>query len=420
MKKNYPFPLPFLVCITIVAILTFSCKKDHPASIPILTTSAITNITDSAASSGGKITSDGGSPVQGRGVTWDTSAAFLHPAETNDGTGTGSFSSSITGLVPGTTYYVRAYAVNAVGTGYGDVVKFTTGYVPSKYTVTTIAGSGAAGRVDGNGVSASFSSPDGVCVDPSGNIIVADGANMIIRKITPGGTVTTLALTDGFPYDVAADASGNIYISESSLKILKLTPAGTISVFAGSGTKANVDGTGTAASFYEPFTLATDGYGNLYVGDHLSIRKITPSGVVSTLPNNLSVNTAVATDKFNNLYISDGFVIKMVDTLGVPHFIAGGQGSADGFGATAGFNQIVELKVDQAGNIYAADISNNKIRMITPAGFVTTFAGTGLQGAADGNAAIATFNGPSGLAIDAVGTIYVADFGNNKIRKISQ
>ena len=132
------------------------------------------------------------------------------------------------------------------------------------------------------------------------------------------------------------------------------------------------------------------------------------------------MNTVVAVDKFNNLYISDGFVIKKIDTLGVPSFIAGGQGSADGFGATAGFNQIIEMRTDQAGNIYAADVSNNKIRMITPAGFVTTFAGTGLRGAADGNAAIATFSGPESLAVDALGTVYVADFGNNKIRKIAQ
>ena len=419
MKKNYPFGLPCLVGISILTTLTFSCKKDHPATIPVLTTSAITNITDSTASSGGNITSDGGSAIGGRGVNWDTSAAFINPAETSDGTTSGSFSSSMTGLYPATAYYVRAYAINTVGTGYGNVVKFTTGYIPSKFTVTTFAGSGAAGSTDANGVNASFSQPDGVCVDPSGNIIVADGPKKI-RKITPGGTVTTLAVTDGSPFDVAADAAGNIYVSESSFKILKITPAGAVSVFAGSGTQANVDGTGTAASFYGPTTLAIDSYGNLFVGDRTAVRKITPSGVVTTLPNNLSVNTAVAVDKFNNLYISDGFVIKEIDTLGVPRFIAGGQGSADGFGATAGFNQIIELKTDQAGNIYAADVSNYKIRMITQAGFVTTFAGTGLPGAADGNAAAATFDIPESLAIDAAGNIYVADAVNNKIRKIAQ
>src|SRR5450631_1464771 len=118
MKKNYPFALPCLAGISIVTTLTFSCKKDHPATIPVLTTSAITNITDSTASSGGNITSDGGSPVQGRGVNWDTEVSFPGTTSSSDGTGTGNFSSSIKGLVPGTTYYVRAYAINTVGTAY--------------------------------------------------------------------------------------------------------------------------------------------------------------------------------------------------------------------------------------------------------------------------------------------------------------
>jgi hypothetical protein len=420
MKKDHAIALPCLVGILIVATMALSCKKDHTSSLPILTTTPVTNITDSTASSGGTISSAGGSSVMGRGVNWDTASTFASIKSSSDGTGTGNFSSSLTGIFPATTYYVRAYAINSVGTGYGNIVKFTTSFISSKYTVTALAGTGATGSGDGNGNIATFSSPVGVCVDLAGNVYAADGGDNKIRKISPGGVVSTLAVTDGSPTDVAVDALGNVYVSETTFKILRITPAGTVTIFAGSGINSSVDGTGTAASFSDPLTLAIDVSGNLFVGDVSAFRKITPAGVVTTLPITGTQLVAIAVDKNKNLYISDGFIIKKVDTLGVMSFIAGGQGSSDGFGATAGFNSITELKTDQAGNIYAADARNNKIRLISPAGMVTTLAGTGLPGETDGNAGAATFKFPTGLAIDLSGNIYVADATGNKIRKISQ
>ena len=414
----------------LIALIAFSCSKhDGGASTkPVLTTTAITNIKDSSASSGGNITSDGGSPIAGRGIIWDTSANFTtqNNWQTFDGAGTGNFTSSLTGLIPGTKYYVRAFATNTVGVAYGNVITFTTTFVPSKYTVTTLAGNGSVGSAEGNGNSASFNGPDGVCADLLGNVYVADYGNKKIRKISPDGTVSTLAPTDGSPSDVAVDANGYVYVAEQSLKILKITPAGSVTVFAGSGSQGSKDSTGIYASFTNPITLDIDASGNLYVGDRFVVRMISPAGVVTT-PSNLNGNLphlpnviAVAVDKMGNVYSTDGFIIRKTDPSGVGSFIAGGQGSADGIGILAGFNSITELKTDEAGNIYAADLLNNRIRLITPAGLVTTLAGTGAAGAADGNAASATFKGPVGLAIDATGHIYVADASNNKIRKIAQ
>jgi sugar lactone lactonase YvrE len=216
----------------------------------------------------------------------------------------------------------------------------------SAATATTPPTSGAPGTPGGTGSAASFVSPVGFAVDSAGEVYVADYGNDEIRKITPAGAVTTLA---------------------------------------GSGAQGNADGTGSAASFNYPESVALDSTGNVYVADYGNneIRKITPAGVVTTLAG------------------------------------SGEKGDADGTGSAASFNGPEGVAVDSAGNVYVADYGNNQIRKITPAGAVTTLAGSGAQGNADGTGSAASFNGPEGVAVDSAGNVYVGDEFNNEIRKIT-
>ncbi|WP_332395142.1 hypothetical protein [Ralstonia sp. 1B3] len=212
--------------------------------------------------------------------------------------------------------------------------------------MSTIAGSTTAGYANGTGSAASFRQPSGVARDASGNLYVADYGNHVIRKIAPGGVVTTLA---------------------------------------GTGSPGHVDGMAGSAKFATPVGIAVAASGNIYVTEFYGndIRKITPGGTVTTL-----AGSATA-------------------------------GSSDGVGAGASFNNPLGITVDAAENVYVADYSNNMIRKITPAGVVTTLAGTTTAGSDNGAAALATFNGPSGIARSPSGTLYVAEWFNSDIRQIS-
>jgi sugar lactone lactonase YvrE len=257
-----------------------------------------------------------------------------------------------------------------------------------------------SGSADGNEAAAQFDYPAGVSFDGQGNIYVADEGNNYIRKITPAGIVSTLAgsstagFADGngmaahfhFPTSVACDPQGNIYVADAAnQRIRKITPAGIVSTLAGSGAAGFADGNGTAAQFDYPYGIACDGQANIYVGDYGNnrIRKITPSGLVSTL-----AGTATA-------------------------------GFADGNGTVAQFNAPFGIACDGQGNIYVVDSGNECIRKITPSGLVSTLAGTATAGFADGNGTTAQFNLPEDLACDTQGNIYVVDQGNHRIRKIT-
>ncbi|WP_109852152.1 NHL repeat-containing protein [Aquimarina sp. AU58] len=263
---------------------------------------------------------------------------------------------------------------------------------------TTIAGSGVAGFADGSGITAQFDNPNGLTIDTAGNIYVADTGNHRIRKITPTGVVSTIA---------------------------------------GSGISGFVNGTGTAAQFDSPYGIDVHANGDLYVADtgNHSIRHITPAGVVSTYAGTgISglINGNTTTAQFNepidvviglstNLYIADAsnHVIRQITDTGSVLTLAGSsQGYADGAGATAQFSSPYGVTRDTSGNIYVADKDNHRIRKITPAGVVSTYAGSGTIDFANGNANVAQFNEPINLCIDGSGTIYVTDYQNDYIRKI--
>jgi streptogramin lyase len=263
--------------------------------------------------------------------------------------------------------------------------------------VSTFAGiGGVIGSANGSDSLATFNKPFGVATDAAGNVYVADAGNNQVRMIDAAtGMVSTIPATGtvsnsisfNSPMGVAVDGGGNIYVADyENNRVCKITPAGVVSTLAGSGAKGADDGLDTAATFNLPEALAVDAAGNVYVVDNGNdlIRKITPSGQVST-------------------------------------FAGGGQpGRNDGTGAAASFNSPFGIAIDGNSNLYVADSGNNLIRKITPAGTVTTIAGSGLRGASDGNGSAASFNMPAGIAVDNFGNIYVADESNNLIRKITQ
>lgn len=320
-------------------------------------------------------------------------------------------------------------------------------------TVTTFAGSTTAGSTDATGTSASFSSPQGVVVDASGNVYVADTNNNKIRKISSSGVVTTFAgsgltgSTDGIgtaasfnrPMGLAIDASGNLFVADgTNCKIRKITSSGVVTTLAGSGSVGSADGTGTAASFYLPTGVAVDASGNVYVADMYNhkIRKITAAGVVTTLAGigssgdvdgagtvaKFTMPTGVAVDASGNIYVADSgtYKIRKITPAGVVSTFAGtgSPGSADGTGTAASFNYPFGVVLDGSGNLYISDQYNHKVRKITSAGVVTTLAGTGSAGSVDGTGATASFNLNAGIAIDSNSALYLADKNNHKIRKI--
>jgi sugar lactone lactonase YvrE len=333
-------------------------------------------------------------------------------------------------------------------TGAGTQDAQDSGGMPKTVMVSTFAG-GEEGSADGKGDDAKFSRPFGIANDAAGNLYVADTWNHRIRKITPAGVVSTLAggergFADGSgsiakfsgAFGIASDAAGNLYVADiDNHRIRKITPAGVVSTIAGSK-EGFADGIGSDAKFYGPAGIASDATGNLYVtefGSH-RIRKITSAGVVSTLAGSekgfadgigsdakFYAPFAITSDAAGNFYVADSGNnrIRKITPAGVVSTFAGGgeRGFTDGKGADAEFDRPSSIASDAAGNLYVADTSNHRIRKITPAGMVSTLAG-GEEGFADGKGDDAKFSHPSGIVIDATGNLYVADVGNHRIRKI--
>lgn len=309
-------------------------------------------------------------------------------------------------------------------------------------TVSNFAGAGSAGKANGQGDAASFSNPTGVAADLNGNVYVADHGNFMVRKITADGTVSTFAgdgsdgsangpaLTSSFnsPFAIAVDPSGNVFVTDQgNLQIREISAGGTVSIFAGSGLSGSANGAGTAASFSSLQGITSDATGDLYVTDGDGVRKITPAGVVSTIVpvvgSSLEQPAGIAVDTTGNIYVSDPGhnLIRKITSKGVISTLAGNGkiGHADGVGLGASFNSPAGLAIDAGGNLYVADKNNKLIRMVAPDGTVTTLAGGGIPPDANGSGSHASFDTPVGVTIDKFGNIYVSDSSNNRIRKVN-
>jgi sugar lactone lactonase YvrE len=326
--------------------------------------------------------------------------------------------------------------------------------------VTTFAGQlGVSGTNNGIGAAGQFQTPRGVAVDGLNNVYVADSFNHIIRKISPAGGVTTLAgmagisgTNDGsgsaarfsFPSGVAVDAAGNVYVADFGNHIIrKITPGGVVSTVAGvAQVQGNVDATGSAARFFNPNGVVLDASTNLYVADNgnNTIRKVTPAAVVTTIAGRaggsgtndgvgssarFSGPNKVAVDSSNYVYVADeqNNTIRKISPAGSVSTLAGLAGVAgtnNGTGNAARFDRPEGVAVDGSGNVFVADQNNHTIRKITPGAIVTTFAGlAGVAGTNDATGSSARFNQPADVAVDTSGNVFVADFGNNTIRKIT-
>jgi len=281
--------------------------------------------------------------------------------------------------------------------------------ITSSGTITTYAGTGQAGFTGDGGpaVNASINEagaivPPGMAVDAAGNLYFADRGNRRIRKITPDGTISTFAgggtsLADGvratladvrFVNGVSVDASGNVYYYETSSNLVRKTSTdGTVKTIAGGGS-SRADGVQATTASFQLQGMTLDAAGNIYVVDFSRVRKIATSGVVTTVAGNLASGCG-----------GDG-------------------GSATAAGTVS--NAAYGLVVDSSGNIYIGDTSCDKVRIVSPAGTIATFAGNGNTGfSGDGGPAdAATLHSPQGLALDPDGNVYIADTRNVRIRRV--
>jgi sugar lactone lactonase YvrE len=310
--------------------------------------------------------------------------------------------------------------------------------------LATLAGEGAD-LVDGPAALARFNRPTDVALDAAGNLYVADSANNVIRKITPAGEVSTFAGSGSANYanangssasfngptGVAVDAIGNVYVADrGNYLVRKISPSGSVTTLAGGGVPGHLDAAGTAARFEGPQAVAVDQAGNVYVADQPgpanlflsgSLRKVTAQGVVTTVAaqpaggQNVTFRTygGVAVDRDGAVHVvctvpgSLGKVCK-ITAAGVQTILEPRPGLGSIGGSTG-------LAVDAAGSVYVSDFGT--IRKLTPDGDLVIVAGTGINGP-NGPAPLETFRRASGLALDAAGNLYVADQDDQVVRKV--
>lgn len=354
---------------------------------------------------------------------------------------------------------------NPLSCGSGNI---SINFVVSKlsWVITTYAGNGGAGFSgdDGLAVFAQLS-PKGLAIDSSNNLYAVDSEHNRIRKITPTGGITTIAGSDseGFggdgssatsavlnsPFGVAIDANGTMFITDyDNHRVRKVHASGVISTIAGTGSDGfSGDGAeATKAKLTNPAGIAVDASGNLYVADlgNNRIRKIDPIGNISTVAGKgeagyegdggsatsakLNMPVSVAVDKSGNFYVADylNHRIRKVDSSGNINTVAGsGKAGFSGDGSSATLCQLYlpgGVDVDDSGNIYISDSGNNRVRKVDTSGIIMTIAGNGVKGfGGDGNfGTYCQLDAPAGIVVSDSGSVYIADYGNKRVRLLSK
>jgi trimeric autotransporter adhesin len=421
--------------------------------------------------------------------TWSIGTLSAPDPLTCAWTGTNSLSltwTNTSGSVPAGYTYERSnssgsgYATLGTTSGSGSVTATDSNPSPPTlryYRVTTTNGSwtsaytavSASNTCDGTitslYASGTVSGPFGVAVDSSGNVYTADSGGAKVIKTTPGGTTTTYAGTgtagysgDGgaatsaklnLPWGLAFDSSGNLYIADSSNnRVRKVTTGGTISTVAGTGAAgfSGDGGAATAAKLDIPAGIAFDASGNMYIAEQNNdiVRKVTSGGTISTFAGTtvagysgdggaatsakLTGPYGVVVDSAGVVYIADtgNNVIRKVTTGGTISTVAGGgASSACSFSGTAtsvSLNGPQRLAYDATTDrVFIADRLNHCVRALSSA-TISRIAGTGTAGYSgdNGPAVAATMNGPSALAYSSTGDLYIADTSNNVVRKVLQ
>ena len=350
------------------------------------------------------------------------------------------------GLIDEFTLYNRALTEAEIQGIYsaGEEGKIASGNcaAPTALTITTLAGlAGTSGSADGSGNGARFYVPQGVAFAPNGDVLVADGYNHTIRRIDAAGQVITIAgqagipgAADGigvaarfnYPSGVVSAPDGTVFVTDSANNtIRRIAGDGTVTTIAGMvGQQGTADGVGSAARFYNPYGIARDAAGILYIADTYNglIRKLTPDGTVTTLTQGaygIAVTpdgTAFFTYRHTiRRFTPDGTLTTVSGLLNAPGYL-------DGAGGAARFSTPIGIAVTPAGNLLVADKDNQAIRLVTPNGDVTTVAGLppggpgSAIGSADGTGADARFHDPYSVAVRVDGRVAISDTFNHTIR----
>lgn len=300
--------------------------------------------------------------------------------------------------------------------------KATTDITLSNYTVTTLAGSGYSGMVNGTGTDAQFSGARGITQGPTGDFYVADGN--YIRNVTKAGEVTMVG-SNGYANGIVAASDGALYVADSTFHVIRKFQAGSNSIFAGSAVFAQgaTDAVGTAARFNNPYAIALDATRDLlYVADYSNNRiraiDLTTQAVSTLAGSTVGYTDATGTSaKFNgphglavdsqgNVLVADinNHVVRKITPSGVVTTLA------------TGFSYPAGVAVDAQDNVYVAEFYGHKVRKIHATGEVVTLAGTGTSGFENGAGTKASLSNPIGIAVDSSGDIYVLENGNYAVR----